>query len=78
MAKANKLESPTQVMNIKDERGECSLRPPSFEEFIGQAKTVERLKVMTSAALKWGEALSHILLSGLPGLGKTTLAIILG
>ena len=78
MAKEGKLESPAQILNMRDERCECSLRPPNFCEFIGQTKTVERLKVMTSAALKRGEALSHILLSGPPGLGKTTLAMILG
>ena len=78
MAKEGKLESPAQILNMRDERSECSLRPPNFCEFIGQTKTVERLKVMTSAALKRGEALSHILLSGPPGLGKTTLAMILG
>ena len=57
---------------------EAALRPLAFADFAGQAKTVERLKVMVGAARKRGEALNHILFSGPPGLGKTTLAFILG
>src|SRR5260221_2664044 len=57
---------------------EAALRPLSFADFTGQPKTVERLQVMVGAARKRGEALNHIRLSGRPGLGKTTLAFILG
>jgi Holliday junction DNA helicase RuvB len=57
---------------------EAALRPLSFGDFAGQAKTIERLQVMVGAAKKRGDALNHILLSGPPGLGKTTLAFILG
>ena len=57
---------------------EAALRPLTFADFTGQAKTIERLQVMVGAAKQRGDALNHILLSGPPGLGKTTLAFILG
>jgi len=57
---------------------DVALRPLAFGDFAGQPKTVERLKVMVGAARRRGDALNHILLSGPPGLGKTTLAFILG
>jgi len=55
---------------------DVSLRPPVFSEFSGQAKVRERLELMVKAAQQRGDVLDHILLSGPPGLGKTTLAYI--
>ena len=60
-----------------EERLEQSLRPATFEEYIGQEKIVENVRVYSAAARARGEALDHVLLSGPPGLGKTSLAHIL-
>jgi holliday junction DNA helicase RuvB len=60
-----------------EERLEQSLRPASFEEYVGQEKLVSNLRVYAQAARDRGEALDHVLLSGPPGLGKTSLAHIL-
>lgn len=53
------------------------LRPQAFEDFTGQEKIMENLKIFVSAAKLRGEALDHVLLHGPPGLGKTTLSYII-
>jgi Holliday junction DNA helicase RuvB len=55
---------------------EISLRPRTFDRFVGQQPVVENLKLAIAAARARKEPLDHLLLSGLPGLGKTTLAAI--
>lgn len=56
---------------------EKQLRPQIFEEFAGQPKLTENLKIFVKAAKLRGEALDHVLLHGPPGLGKTTLSFII-
>ena len=65
------------TLDTPDTPFDISLRPPMFSEFAGQEKVCERLEVMVQAAKGRGDVLDHILLSGPPGLGKTTLAYIL-
>lgn len=69
--------SPTPFNSPKDENFEQSLRPPGFEEFHGQKKVTERLILMVEAAKMRNDVLEHVLLSGPPGLGKTTLSNII-
>lgn len=67
----------SDVLTKPDAALEMTLRPSLFSDFTGQAKVKERLEITVAAARQRNEALDHILLSGPPGLGKTTLANIL-
>jgi Holliday junction DNA helicase RuvB len=67
----------TDVLTKPDAALEMTLRPSLFSDFTGQAKVKERLEISVQAAQQRGEPLDHILLSGPPGLGKTTIANII-
>ena len=65
------------VRDEEEELQENSLRPKTLDEYIGQTKVKENMRVYIEAAKKRGEALDHVLLYGPPGLGKTTLSNII-
>ena len=67
----------TSTMNKRDFEAEETLSPQSFQSFPGQKKTKDRLEMYVEAAKRRGDPLGHLLLSGPPGLGKTTLAYII-
>ncbi len=69
----NPLLNPLQ----KEDAFEQSVRPASLNEFIGQQKAINNLGVFIKAAKQRGDALDHVILSGPPGLGKTTLSYII-
>lgn len=75
----NREKRNSDILSVskKDEELDATLRPSRFSEFTGQRKIVENLKIFIQAAKARVEPLDHILFTGPPGLGKTTLSIII-
>lgn len=75
MSQTPRDAAPTASRALRpDEDFERALRPSALDEFIGQQKIKDNLRIFVTAALQRGESLDHVLLSGPAGLGKTTLA----
>ena len=66
----------TEALDKEEEKSEYSLRPQYLNEYIGQEKVKDNLRIFIEAAKKRKEPLDHLLLYGPPGLGKTTLSTI--
>ena len=62
------------AMESEEIQYDSKLRPANFDDYVGQEKIKENLKIFISAARMRGDALDHVLFHGPPGLGKTTLA----
>ncbi len=76
--KQNRKSEHTSNESVNTEKEfENSLRPSAFDDFSGQQKIVDNLKIFIAAAKKRKESLDHVLLTGPPGLGKTTLSFII-
>ena len=74
------MENLSRLVNadrLSEDREEQSLRPSSLDEFVGQRKIVDNLRVFIQSARMRKTPLDHVLLAGPPGLGKTTLAFII-
>ena len=70
----NRLMTPEYTAGDEESNYEFSLRPRTLNEYIGQDKVKENLRIYIDAAKRRGESLDHVLLYGPPGLGKTTLS----
>ena len=73
-AAAERIVGPDELP--EDANGEISLRPRTLNEYLGQTRIKENMRILIEAAKMRGEALDHLLFSGPPGLGKTTLATV--
>ncbi len=71
----NNITNPDKI--DEDNIVESGLRPLSFDDFVGQKKEIDKLKVFIKASLKRSESLDHVIIYGPPGLGKTTLSNII-
>ena len=71
------LDASGKQFNTDEQQIERALRPKALEDFSGQPRIVDNLKIFITAAKQRGEALDHVLLHGPPGLGKTTLSHII-
>lgn len=71
------LKADNEEQGAAEKEIEKALRPLSFDDFSGQQKIVDNIKIFVSAAKQRGESLDHVLLHGPPGLGKTTLSHII-
>src|SRR6266566_1930889 len=74
------MTDPLLAPVLEDEREDAleqSLRPRRLDEFVGQERVKEQLGIALEAARSRGEALDHVLLVGPPGLGKTSLSLII-
>ncbi len=71
------LDATKEKLSAAEKEFEKALRPGRFESFRGQPQVVENLMIFVKAAKQRGEALDHVLLHGPPGLGKTTLSMII-
>jgi Holliday junction DNA helicase RuvB len=72
---AERIVTPEETM--EEEFIGATLRPRSFDEYVGQTNVVDNLKIAIDAAKRRGESLEHVLFYGPPGLGKTTLATLI-
>ena len=72
-----RLVNPAEIANESNSLKEDSVRPKSFDDFMGQSGLKEVMSISTKAAISRSEALDHVLLYWPPGLGKTTMALVL-
>ena len=72
-----RMVSPESEAGGEEEQFNWGLRPKSLDEYVGQRESVDRLQIAIDATKARGESLDHLLLHGPPGLGKTTLALII-